>query len=151
MADDLPGIVDSFRWPESPIEPSALPAYALFQTDPGGERFVIGDQVNGIYGLLLHLTSAEYLSEIKRTGRLGNPGVYLTPTPYSAWQGSAELGPRDQFDRCLLVDVSACARLWGPGRAEGSSFGALRQSPGSTFNRSLNATRPVRTAVLNRR
>ena len=73
------------------------------------------------YGLLLHFTSSAALEEIKRSGKLGNPGVYLTPTPYAGWQASAELGLSDVFDRCLLVDVSDAPKLWGPGKARPSA------------------------------
>jgi hypothetical protein len=118
MSEDLAGIVDSFRWrTRTPAAGPPASAFALYQADPDRRAFVSGAQVADAFGQLLHFTSSAAFSEIKRTGKLGNPGVYLTPTPYAGWQASAELGLSDLFDRCLLVDVSDTPKLWGPGAA----------------------------------
>ena len=121
MSADLPGIVDSFRWRKAPPGLAPAPAIAQYLADPHHREFVSGSQVAETYGPLLHFTSSSALDEIKRTGKLGNPGVYLTPTPYAGWQASSELGLADLFDRCLVVDVSDAPKLWGPGRARPSA------------------------------
>ncbi|MBI1355303.1 MAG: hypothetical protein GC160_13220 [Acidobacteria bacterium] len=112
MTDDLAQILDAYRW-----EPATASARSLYEQDADRKDFCSGSSVANTYGPLLHFTSRAALDQIKRTGRLGVPACHLTPTAYSSWQASRELGLPDLYDRCLLVNVSTVPRLWGPGRA----------------------------------
>ncbi len=76
-----------------------------------------GLKVTERYGWLAHYTTKARWDDIRMSARLGLPGLHLTPTGYDPETGAIELGLPQLCDHCLLIDVSGCQKLWGPGRA----------------------------------
>ena len=76
-----------------------------------------GLKVTERYGWLAHYTTKVRWDDIRMSPRLGLPDLHLTPTGYDPETVAIELGLPQLCDRCLLIDISGCERLWDPSRA----------------------------------
>ena len=85
-----------------------------------GEEAVTGEEVAGVYGLLVHYTNSDRLPSIIESESIG-PGCWLTPTIYPACMVPYNLGLGSPRDICLLIDVSSILELWGPGTCRPST------------------------------
>lgn len=79
-----------------------------------------GAEVADSYGLLAHYTRSDLLHLIHASGQIGHPGLWLTPTAYSACMAPYNLGLDTPCDTCLLINVRNVEELWGPGTTPGS-------------------------------
>ncbi len=86
-----------------------------------------GDEVNDLYGPLLHYTTAPVLRLIIAAGQVGRPGagVFLTPSPFPACIVPYELGLDSPRDVCLVVNTRRLPKLYGPASAGPSSHARL--------------------------
>ncbi len=110
--DALARVLDSERLNVSPRA-----ARDLFHMN---EEAMDGGEVARRYGLLAHYTSVDRLPSIIRSGGIGSPGCWLSPTAYAACMTPYNLGLDSPRDLCLLVDVSGVSQLWGPGTSPSS-------------------------------
>ena len=81
------------------------------------KAWVSGRTVSERYGWLAHYTTRARWDDMRMATRVGLPSLHLTPTGYDPETGAIELGLPQLCDRCLLIDVSGCEKLWGPGQA----------------------------------
>ena len=86
-----------------------------------------GDEVNRLYGPLLHYTTAPVLRLLIAAGEIGRPnaGVFLTPSPFSACLAPYELGLDSPRDVCLVINTCGIEELYGPASAPPSSHARL--------------------------
>jgi hypothetical protein len=114
--DNLACLLDQRRW-QSGGEVSPRPAIELCEKRV--PRFKCsGTTVANKYGLLAHYTTEGGLQKIRELDSIGGKegyGCWLTPTPYAACIAPYDLGLKTPCNVCLLVDVSKCEELWGPG------------------------------------
>ncbi len=94
------------------LAPSPMPARDLHDL---GHAPVTGADAVGGYGQLVHYTTEALLPDLVEADQIGNPGCWLTPTPYASCMTPYDLGLPGPRDLCLVVDAGVLGNLWGPG------------------------------------